>query len=225
MSGPIARLPHLSVTPPLHAMVEGKIFPLELARRDVPIAVADALRRGTHSDSAERSLSPDVMVRLLRAELDLEGGRLALHAHLDRIDEAPDSRTVPRAAVRLGVDDWELAVLASRRTALGARRRCDRAARRARGGGGRQSTSRRRGSRHRGTRARVRAAKRWRKACGASVDIRLRMSRWSSTYECVCQRAIRMYTMFDGSNPFWTIRKRLPSSSNRMTTVLRARLS
>lgn len=106
-------LPRLEL---LHAMVEGKIFPLELARRDVPGAVADALRRGTHSDSAERSLSPDVMVRLLRAELDLERGRLALQAHLERIAEAPDSRTVPRAAVRLEVDDWELAVLASRRT-------------------------------------------------------------------------------------------------------------
>jgi len=100
----------------LHAMAEGKLFPLELSRPDVAPAVGDALRRGLHVDPAARTLTPTLMLHVLRTSFDMERGRASLGATLQRMRGGGNvPACVSSSSARRSIHPWTLQVLRSTR--------------------------------------------------------------------------------------------------------------
>ncbi len=101
----------------LHAMAERQLLPIELSRPDLPPAIVDALRRGLRQDAAQRRIAPAEMVRLLRAQFDVERGRALLAETLQRLRPGGDEAgyVEPTSTPRHTIHPWTLQVLRSSR--------------------------------------------------------------------------------------------------------------
>lgn len=101
----------------LHAMAERQVLPIELTRPDLSLAIVDALRRGLRQDVGQRTIAPAEMVHLLRAQFDVERGRLSLVRALQRLRPYEDEPgyVQPTSTPRHSIDPWALQVLRSSR--------------------------------------------------------------------------------------------------------------